>query len=101
MQFEAAWSSWMTFVLVMMVVGPTLRMVFGSRWSRRWSRYDRFAQPDPEQNARIEAALAERDTVIEDLQRRLSEMEGRLDFTERLIATRSTETPREPLPVDR
>jgi uncharacterized protein (DUF3084 family) len=34
----------------------------------------------------MEDALLERDEVIEDLQRRLSEMESRLDFTERMLA---------------
>jgi hypothetical protein len=41
-----------------------------------------------EEAKRLDAAIAERDVVIEDLQRRLSEMESRLDFTERLLAER-------------
>jgi hypothetical protein len=39
---------------------------------------------------RLENAISERDGVIDDLQRRLSEMESRLDFAERLITEKSS-----------
>ena len=92
-----AWPGWMTFILVMVMVGPVMRMIFGSRLrSRLRGRYGL----DEASGGRLESALAERDVVIEDLQRRLSEMESRLDFTERLLAERSTEQ-KEPSTVNR
>ena len=94
MNVHAAWPSWMIFIFVMAFMGPAMRYMFGSR-SRglvgRWDRTDRLGRQDIE---RLDAALAERDAVIEDLQHRLSEMESRLDFTERLIAQKSEPSPR-------
>src|SRR5262245_17240741 len=86
----AAWPGWMTFIVVMAVIGPLMRFAFGG-WARQF--------PHPPQRrlkgkraageiARLDSALAERDVVIEDLQRRINELESRLDFTERLLATR-------------
>ena len=96
---HASWPGWMTFVIVMAMIGPVMRMVFGSRYfPRRRGRLLR--QMDGQEDARLDSALAERDIVIEDLQRRLSEMESRLDFTERLLAERGTES-KEPLTVNR
>jgi hypothetical protein len=84
---------WIGFVVLMMCVSSVMRAVFGG-W-RRWDRYpsdlsriprhDRASRQDVE---RLDAALAERDGVIDDLQQRLSELESRLDFTERLLAER-------------
>jgi len=84
---HAAWPNWMVFVIIMAAMGPLMRVIFGQRAfsARRWGRLDRG---DTEAIARLDNAIAERDTVIEDLQRRLSEMESRLDFTERLLAER-------------
>lgn len=85
----AAFPTWMIFIFVMAFVGPAMRYVFGSRYSglgRQWGGDGRLGKRDVE---RLEAALGERDAVIEDLQHRLSEMESRLDFTERLIAQKS------------
>ena len=88
----AAWPGWMTFIIVMAMVGPLMRFAFGG-WSRQF--------PLPHQRqlkgkraageiARLDSALAERDEVIDDLQRRITELESRLDFTERLLSTRET-----------
>jgi len=72
---------WMLFVFLMVFIGPVMRI--GGR----------------RQNRRLEAALAERDAVIEDLQHRLSELESRLDFTERLVANHSATPTTSPLPM--
>jgi hypothetical protein len=42
-----------------------------------------------EEIRRLEGSLAERDLMLEDLQHRMSELESRLDFTERLLAERN------------
>ncbi len=83
----AAIPNWMIFVFVMAFMGPAMRYMFGREapfWlGGKWEGKGRLQKRDAE---RLDAALAERDAVIEDLQHRLSEMESRLDFTERLIA---------------
>jgi len=89
MPLHAAWPTWMTFVLLVMFVGPMMRMIFGridphSLKRGRWRR----SLAESEDIGRLDAAIAERDTVIEDLQQRLSELESRLDFAERLLAER-------------
>jgi hypothetical protein len=86
---HAAMPTWLFIVIIFSVMGPMMRMMFGGRGfysPSRWKRLDRGMADDV---ARLDSALAERDTVIEDLQRRLGEMEERLDFTERLLAERS------------
>jgi hypothetical protein len=97
MTLHAAWPTWMTFIIVMMFVGPAMRFVFGGGRFRRW---DRLPKRDAEQLANLEAALSERDTVIDDLQQRLSELESRLDFAERLLSERGS-TQNQALPVAR
>jgi hypothetical protein len=95
---HAALPSWIILVIVLSAMGPMMRMIFGEHYSaRKRKRFDRNGSEDV---ARLDAALAERDTVIEDLQHRLSELESRLDFTERLLAERSS-AGRESSPVDR
>lgn len=85
MSMHAAIPGWVIVVVVFSAMGPMMRMIFGEHYvSAR--RRKRFAKSGAEDLARLDAALAERDTVIEDLQRRLSEMESRLDFTERMLA---------------
>ena len=87
MPMFAQFPSWMMFVLFVMFMGPMMRMMFGSRRGR-----DRLGRGDPDGVKRLEGALAERDAVIEDLQHRMSELESRLDFTERLLAERKEPT---------
>ena len=79
--------TWMVFVLIMMFMGPMMRIMFGSG-SSRWDRLDGLRGKRTQRA--LDEALAERDQVIDDLQHRLGELESRLDFTERMLAERST-----------
>jgi len=79
-------SSWMIFVLIMIFMGPVMRMMFGGRGG--WGRPDRLESGARTELKRLESVLAERDLMLEDLQHRMSELESRLDFTERLLAER-------------
>ena len=89
MNHIAAFPSWMIFIFVMAFIGPAMRYMFGSRYTGRGGRWEGGGRLGKREVERLDAALAERDAVIEDLQHRLSEMESRLDFTERLIAQKS------------
>jgi hypothetical protein len=89
MTHVAAIPSWMIFIFVMAFIGPAVRYLFGSRSFMSGGRWDRAARLGRADIERLEAALSDRDTVIEDLQHRISEMESRLDFTERLIAQKA------------
>jgi hypothetical protein len=79
--------SWMIFVLIVMFMGPMMRMMFRGKPSPWW-KYERMESGSREEIRRLEGSLAERDLVLEDLQQRMSELESRLDFTERLLAER-------------
>jgi hypothetical protein len=79
--------SWMIFVLIMIFMGPMMRVMFGGRGG--WGRPDRLEGGARTELKRLENALADRDLMLEDLQQRMSELESRLDFTERLLAERS------------
>jgi len=82
---ELPW--WLVMMILFGFVGPLMRI--GTRgWGRRAGSK---ALRGPEVQ-RLEAALGERDQVIEDLQRRLGEVEERVDFAERMLASRSAET---------
>ncbi len=78
---------WLAMIILFAIIGPVTRIA--SRESRYWSRTGARKILRDQEVQRLESALGERDQVIEDLQRRVSEMEERLDFTERLLATRS------------
>src|SRR5262245_65758248 len=93
----AAWPTWMTFVIIIMIIGPVMRAIFGTphRSDFRGVRKEKLRKLS---SAQLNSALEERDLVIEDLQRRLTEMESRLDFTERLLAERANE-PKESTPI--
>ena len=76
---EMPW--WLVMIVVFSMMGWISRM--GHReGGRRKTLRDKEVE-------RLESALTERDQVIEDLQRRVGEMEERLDFTERLLTERS------------
>jgi len=102
----AAWPSWMTFVIIVILVGPVWRLILGTRGRDSWNsnRVRLKVRARGREVLRevagehIDSALEERDQVIEDLQRRLTEMESRLDFTERLLAERASE-PKEQHPA--
>jgi tetrahydromethanopterin S-methyltransferase subunit G len=87
MTFISGIPSWMVLLFGFMIVSQVIRAVFGG--SR--TRHRKWGQLDQQEVGRLEAAINQRDVVIEDLQQRLSELESRLDFTERMIATRSGE----------
>ena len=63
-----------------------MRMMFGGRGG--WGKPDRLEGGARAELKRLENTLAERDLMLEDLQQRMSELESRLDFTERLLAER-------------
>jgi len=81
--------SWMIFVLIVMFMGPMMRMMFRGK-PHPWWKYERMESGGREEIRRLEGSLAERDLMLEDLQHRMSELESRLDFTERLLAERNT-----------
>ena len=104
----AAWPSWMTFVIIMVLVGPMWRLILGARGRDTWNsnRVRLRVRGRGREVLRevagehIDSALEERDQVLEDLQRRLTEMESRLDFTERLLAERTTQSrEQQPTPI--
>lgn len=86
MPMHAQFPSWMMFVLIMMFMGPMMRMMFGGRGLM--GKHGRIEGAGRDEIRRLEGALAERDAVLEDLQHRMSELESRLDFSERLLAER-------------
>lgn len=87
----AGFPIWLMAVLAFMFMG---QMRFIARRGRmdRFGPYDRKGRDRGIDAAKLDAALGERDQVIEDLQHRLSELESRLDFTERLLAEKSHAT---------
>lgn len=85
MTLPAGFPTWLIVVFVVMFVSQA-RFFARYRGPRSLSKSDRKDGLDARQ---IEEALGQRDQVIEDLQRRLSEMESRLDFTERLLSEKS------------
>lgn len=85
---QAGWGVWVWIVMSFMFMGPVMRMIFGGRYTgiageRQRGKKARITRSEV---VRLEQAIGERDLVIEDLQHRLSEMESRLDFTERLLS---------------
>lgn len=96
MSFLAGFPSWLVWIFGFMFLSSAMRHMFGGGRVRPPRKWEQFGRQEAE---RFEAALTQRDVVIEDLQQRLSEMESRLDFTERLIASRSADPARESTPI--
>ena len=82
---EIPW--WIVMIIIFSIVGPVTRIA--TRESRYWGRHGVKKILRDQEVDRLEGAIAERDQVIEDLQRRIGEMEERLDFAERLLTERS------------
>ena len=75
---EHAWAWWWIFPLMMFFWwGPRGR-------HRRWERNAEPARPELDDETRARLAM------VDQLETRVSELENRLDFTERLLAERST-----------
>lgn len=79
---------WLILVIFFGAMGPMMRMIFGGWNSGTWPHHKSGKRSSD--IARLDAQIAERDVVIEDLQRRINELESRLDFTERLLAERAS-----------
>jgi hypothetical protein len=86
MTFVSGIPGWMVVVFGFMIVSQVMRGIFGGGRARVMRKWELVGRQDVD---RLEAAINQRDVVIEDLQQRLSELESRLDFTERMIASRS------------
>jgi len=65
------------------------------RWGRRpmppwdWDRYGR--RPEPRKRAELDDSVAARLDLVDQLETRVTELENRLDFAERLLAGRNEE----------
>jgi hypothetical protein len=93
----AGWSGMMTFLIVIFVVLPSIRWgLWGAgRWTRgrigrqQWSRMDWDDRPNRIASREIEDLRAELDArlgEVDQMQSRVTELENRLDFAERLLA---------------
>jgi hypothetical protein len=76
---------WIFILFALFWIGPLMRSIFGE--GDRAAKRIRGKQ-GRKAGAELEAALEQRDEVIEDLQHRISELESRLDFTERMLAAK-------------
>jgi hypothetical protein len=74
---------WVIIIFALMWIGPMMRWMFGQGDDARRRIRGRRGRNGELQ---LDEALETRDQVIEDLQHRISELESRLDFTERLLA---------------
>lgn len=76
--------TWLFVLFAIFWIGPMMRWMFGQGGEAR--RRVRGKRGRQQEDSRLDSALEERDQVIEDLQRRINELESRLDFTERMLA---------------
>jgi hypothetical protein len=67
-------------------------------WSGHWG-WGPMTRVAEASDSQLKAELATRDEQIEEMQRRLLDLEERLDFTERLLARRAAEAPVTPTPT--
>jgi hypothetical protein len=74
--FRFAWMFWL------------LPFLFFCMMARHWRR-ERWAHPMPGSSSRREQELDQQREYVDSLERRVSELEERLDFTERLLAQRN------------
>ena len=81
MPLHAEFPFWMIFVLFGMMMAA--KGVFGPH-----RRSERLGKTQDEIK-RLEDTLANRDAMLDDLQHRMSELESRLDFTERMLAEKA------------
>jgi hypothetical protein len=77
--------AWIFILFAIFWIGPMMRWMFGQGENARKRIHGKQGRKS---EANLDAALEQRDQVIEDLQQRISELESRLDFTERMIATK-------------
>lgn len=77
--------AWIFILFAVFFIGPMMRSIFGQGSLARNRIREKYGQKN---QAQLENALETRDQVIEDLQQRVSELESRLDFTERMLAGR-------------
>ena len=82
------WYFWLIPVVIFWSFGFRRRWEPDSRWGRRKRRDFEAAPASPELAAEVEAQR----TYIGDLEARVAELENRLDFTERLLSTRHSES---------
>jgi hypothetical protein len=78
--------SWLAVMVLVFVVGPALGWGWRSGRPRRRGRWD----SDGQLGARYDELIGELDrrtTMIEQLEGRVAELENRLDFTERMLAS--------------
>ena len=83
MPLQAEFPWWMIFVVFGMFMAAKGAFFHGGR------RPERLGGKTREEIKRLEETAANRDAVIDDLQHRMSELESRLDFTERLLSEKS------------
>lgn len=76
---------WIFILFAIFAIGPAMRWLFGQGDHARKRIHGKQARKS---ETNLDAALEQRDQVIEDLQQRISELESRLDFTERMIASK-------------
>jgi len=79
-----------TLLIFVFVVGPAVRWGLRASEHGTWDEWGRRRRMRGGARSRdLDAALDERDAIIAGLESRVAELENRLDFTERVLASRS------------
>lgn len=76
-------------LLLVFVVAPAMRWGLRGNEHAGWDEWGRRRRGGGPRTRDLEAALEERDGLIAALENRVAELENRLDFTERVLATRA------------